>query len=61
MSIKKDDVVVVATGCPDCGDVECKVLDVFHNNALLEIIGDLPHKVKERRAWCSVNRLKLKE
>jgi hypothetical protein len=42
------DIVLVRTGCKDCGDVQVKIMDLVDDRALVEIIGDLPHKISSR-------------
>lgn len=55
------DLVEVVTGCPDCGMVESKIIDIVHDRAFVEVIGDLPHNVKERNLWIDLKRLRTKD
>ncbi|CAB4151972.1 hypothetical protein UFOVP685_40 [uncultured Caudovirales phage] len=58
----KGDVVTVVTGCKDCGDVQALVHDLCHDNVYIEIIGELPHSLKDKpdSRWMWIDRTKLK-
>lgn len=55
------DSVEVVTNCPDCGMVAAKIVDIVHDRAFVEVVGDLPHNVKERNLWIDMKRLRLKD
>ena len=59
--MNKGDLVMVITGCKNCGDVPGIVHDVCHDKAYVEIIGTLPHGVKEqdRGMWIEIKKLRL--
>lgn len=56
--------VTVITGCKDCGDVPALVHDTCHDRAYIEIIGELPHGIKDkpdgRWLWINTNKLMLR-
>ena len=54
------DSVEVVTGCPDCGMVDAKIIDIVHDRAFVEVVGELPHNVKERNLWIDLKRLRIK-
>lgn len=62
--MNKGDVVTVITGCPDCGDVPALVHDTCHDRAYIEIIGELPHSLIDKKdgrwMWIDINKLKLR-
>lgn len=55
------DIVTIVTGCMDCGDVTARVVDIVHDRAFVEVIGELPHNAKERNIWIDIKRLRLKD
>lgn len=55
------DEVTITTGCNDCGDVPACVIDIVHDRAFVEVIGELPHNAKERNIWIDTKRLRLKD
>lgn len=59
--MKQGDLVEVLTGCPDCGTIPARILDVIHDRAFVEVIGELPHKAKERMLWIDTRKLRIKE
>lgn len=56
--MEKGDIVEVVTGCPDCGNIQALVLDVVHDKAFVEVIGELPHKAKDRTLWIDFRKLR---
>ena len=59
--MKVGDVVDVITGCLDCGTIPATVLDLVHDKALVEVIGELPHKAKERVLWIDTRKLRVRD
>lgn len=56
--MKIGDIVDVITGCADCGIVPATVLDIVHDMVHLEVIGELPHKAKERVIWVAITKIR---
>lgn len=56
--MKIGDIVDVITGCHDCGIVPATVLDFFDDRAQVEVIGELPHKARDRVVWVAISKLK---
>jgi hypothetical protein len=59
--MKIGDLVTIITGCTECGEVPAIIIDIVHDRAFVETLGELKHESKKRSAWIDINRLRVKD